>query len=150
MDSAIESYLLQLKPQSLLECSTAPWSELERFCCTHAIPFSTTSPAAIAACSQPFDLALVHDVLEGMDAPAGHQVLGLLRNSLARRIWLLVDPDSNWPLSTLIALGFHKADPASIIAKESYIYDLSSYNHKRSWNNPRFWANPENFNKFRW
>lgn len=150
MDSVIESYLIQLQPQSLLECSAQPWPGLEDWCRTRGIAFSTQLPAETITYSQPIDLALVHDALEGVDTAAGQQLLGHIRNSLARRIWLLVDSTSSWSLPTLTALGFRKIDLPFGPSIASYLYDLNSYNHKRSWNNSRFWANPENFNKFRW
>lgn len=152
MDSVIIDYIRQHQPESLLECTGSPWTELEQFCRAEGIRFLSVAPQQIADCSEPIDLAVVHDTLETLGATSGEQILGHLRNSLTKRIWLLMAQNAEWPLHSLVALGFKK-DKVPLLTEsqlQSYTYDINSYNHKRTWNNSRFWANPENFNKFRW
>lgn len=152
MDPNILSALAEFQPESLLECSLAPWPELDDFCRTHKIPLYRLAPSEIAEASLTADLAIVHNTLESVGTRPGQQILGYLRNSLAKRIWVLVSKDSDWPLQDFIGLGFRR--DASLLSDTSYLhsytYDIRSYNHKRNWNNPRFWANPENFHKYRW
>lgn len=152
MSSTLLSTLATLEPESILECTASPWSEVETFCRSQDTPFSTLLPSQIPETTARADLAIVHDTLETTERVIGQQLLGYLRNSLARRIWVLVDPKADWELHDFISLGFRQ--DASLLPPDaqfrSYTYDIGSYNHRRSWNNSRFWANPQNFNKYRW
>lgn len=156
MNPALAAYIKQTPPESMLECSTTPWQQLEPLCREQHTDFYLATPQDILNNSltsgQTVDLAIVHDALETITPAAGQQLLGCLRNSLASRIWLSINEGSGWPIQALLALGFKRDHNSPLAASgvKTYSYDLSSYNRKRSWNNPRFWANPENFHKYRW
>lgn len=98
------------------------------------------------------DLALVADTLEHISHPQGQTLIGLLRNYGTRQIAVLITEDSGWSQSDFIGLGFKRQaqlqDEGNVLAL--YTYNISNYNHKRTWNNPRFWANPEMWDKARW
>ena len=98
------------------------------------------------------DLALVTETLEHISHSQGQTLIGLLRNYGTRQIAVLVNENSGWSQSDFIGLGFKRQakieeDGESLTL---YTYNISNYNHKRTWNNPRFWANPEMWDKARW
>ncbi len=80
----------------------------------------------------------------------GSELLGSIRNALVPAILVFVADE--WPDETLFSLGFRRLArfPHDSLPCKAFEYQLTRYNHKRSWNNPRFWANPENFGKYWW
>lgn len=146
-EALIRDRLMTLKLASLLEVSAnaSPW--LRETCAARGILYHHCAPTECGQVSGRFDLALVHDV-ELYAQIELRSAVGLLKNLLSERIWLLVAPTycekTHW-----IALGF-KGDPlasGSVLPLASFSYNLETYNHKRDWNNSRFWANPEHWNK---
>ena len=97
-----------------------------------------------------FDLAIVSDLLEQLDAPAAQAVLGRLKNLHTDRFALLADPARSClgheDLLALALAPFEHLDDGRV----AWCYDIDRYNPERRWNNPEDWANPENFERFRW
>lgn len=149
MNSAVlfEQRLRSLRLGSLLEVGMAPSAELKQFCHSHNIQHQHCLPGNCESISERYDMALVHGVNK-CSTEQLRQTLGLLKNLLSERVWLLIDEGADTQ-HTLISLGF-KRDELTQTAGEataSYSYNLDTYNHKRDWNNTRFWANPEHWDK---
>ncbi|MCP8898701.1 DUF6231 family protein [Gilvimarinus xylanilyticus] len=98
------------------------------------------------------DLAMITDTLEHIDHARGQTLIGLLRNYGTRQIAVLVTENSGWNQSDFVGLGFKRQAKIEENGESLalYTYNISNYNHKRTWNNPRFWANPEMWDKARW
>lgn len=97
-----------------------------------------------------FDLAIVSDLVEQLDAPAAEAVLGRLKNLHTDRFVLLADPARSClghdALLALALAPFEHLEDGLV----AWRYDIDRYNPERRWNNPEDWANPENFERFRW
>jgi hypothetical protein len=97
-----------------------------------------------------FDLAIVEDLVEQLDASAAEAVLGRLKNLHTDRFVLLADPARSClghdDLLALALAPFEHLDGGRV----AWLYDIDRYNPERRWNNPEDWANPENFDRFRW
>lgn len=145
--AAVTERLAALPLQSLLEISTSATPAIRDYCQAQNIRYEYAPPSDCSGLSGRFDLALVHDV----EAIAPSQVrpcLGVLKNLLSERIWLIVEQDY-CPNEEWISLGFKRdpvPDPKSS-RTASFSYNLETYNHKRDWNNTRYWANPEHWDK---
>jgi hypothetical protein len=97
-----------------------------------------------------FDLAVVAEVTERLDAAAAVAVLGRLKNLHTDRFVLFVDPlRSSLDRDALLGLALEPLEPLDdgLLA---WLYDIDRYNPERDWNNPEDWAHPENFDRFRW
>lgn len=163
------AYLGQLlddvSPKQLLCCSKEPLAGLDQLlpqgCVATELDLSELLQDQSLG-NQRFDIAIVANCLEHMDATRGQQLLGRLRNLHVNRLAVLYDTTETaqtaaekraWSKAQFFALGlkhqkdFSQSDERTL---QLYTYDIESYNHKRSWNNSRFWANPENFGKYWW
>lgn len=97
-----------------------------------------------------FDLGLIHDALEHIDAGKAVQVLARLRDQVCREVVLELEHSDATPgAGDLLALGFERLEPRPGAAT-LYRYDVDSYNPAREWNTAEDWANPENFDRYRW
>lgn len=102
------------------------------------------------------DLAVIAETLEHLDHDQGIELIGMIRNRYASRIYLVVnetaDNPSRWRDADFFSLGMRRAGTFSRDRQtvRTYTYDLESYNRTRDWNNPKNWANPENFGKYWW
>lgn len=144
----VKPLLTSLRPRSLLEVSLSPSEELEQFCHDHNICHRHCLPENCVSVTERYEMALVHNV-GNCPTEQLRQTLGLLKNLLSERVWLLIDEDLGTH-NTWISLGFKRDElpgAASEPSMASYSYNLDTYNHKRDWNNPRFWANPEHWDK---
>lgn len=151
METLIVQYLAPIKVQRLLSVSTSPCKELEHYCSTQNIDYTshiTTEGSHIqqGLPSGRFDLAVVMDI-EQLESETLYALLGTLKNVLSEKIWVLTPRNSRWQLMDFIALGFRQDPLPNSSSVNSYSYNLETYNHKRDWNNPRFWANPEQWHK---
>lgn len=147
MEAVIKKRLSLLPLQSLLEVSAIASADIQGYSHDHNVRYHHCTPNQYDRLSERFDLALVHDI-EGFPLTQMRPCVGLLKNLLSERIWLLVARDY-CPAEEWISLGFkHDTIPGqSGDQLDSYSYNLETYNHKRDWNNSRFWANPEHWDK---
>lgn len=147
METLIKRRLASLPLQSLLEVSTAASEELRDHCFAKNILYRHTQLDQCKEMAERFDFALVHDI-EAFSLEQVRPCIGLLKNLLSERVWLLVN-QSYCPTEEWISLGFKRdlLPENNALGKDSYHYNLETYNYKRDWNNTRFWANPEHWNK---
>lgn len=145
--SLVSERLAALPLQSLLEVSASASPAVRHYCHTQNVRYQHALPTDCSDLSGRFDLALVHG-LESLALSQVRPCLGILRNLLSERVWLMVKQhycaDEEW-----ISLGF-KRDPIpnlELAHLVSFSYNLETYNHKRDWNNTRYWANPEHWDK---
>jgi hypothetical protein len=99
--------------------------------------------------SEPFDVAVLAEVLEHLESHAARELLAALRDRLARHTLIWVDLErSCLPAAELRALGFrqHACDGAQAL----FGFDLYDYKARPDWLNARFWAHPERWDRHRW
>lgn len=143
----VQSRLTSMSLHSLLEVSPCPTQGIENHCKTQNIRYQHSLPHDCSDLTARFDLALVHQI-EALPLKELRACIGLLRNLLSERVWVLVEQEycsnEEW-----ISLGFKRDSipGAGTCSIASFSYNLETYNHKRDWNNTRFWANPENWDK---
>ncbi len=97
---------------------------------------------------QPFDLALVADLLEDRPARAAAQGLGRLRDLYTHRFWLIVSPAAKWTNADLIGYGLRRA--GRFDDWRLYRFNIHDYKDVPDWLNSRYWANPERWGRERW
>lgn len=143
----------QLGHASVLVC-TAEASEPPRSVPDVKDPLriTTITPESALKHQQSEAFVVVYDCMEQLPMESASMLLGRLRNLISPNILVITPRNSLWQLTDFIAMGFKGITSPHLeqAGYKGYYYDISSYNHKRTWNNAQFWANPENFNKFRW
>lgn len=147
MERLIEKRLASLPLQSVVEVSAGTSEALREYCIANSILYRHSKPDQCSEMTERFDLALVHDV-EAFSLAQVRPCIGLLKNLLSERVWLLIN-QGYCPTEEWIGLGFKRdlLPENSTPGKDSYHYNLETYNYKRDWNNTRFWANPEHWDK---
>ena len=147
MDKLITQRLDTLSLTSLLEVQSTPCDVIGEYCRQKQIEHVVCTYQTYQEQQRRFDIAIVHHV-EPIPPHDLYPCLGLLKNLLSERVWLLTPADYGSP-QEWISLGF-KQDALKVGEHGdvvSYSYNLDTYNHKREWNNTRFWANPEHWDK---
>jgi Family of unknown function (DUF6231) len=150
MEPFFQARLASLKLRSVLEITSEEFGtpSISDYCQLHNIQYRHTQPQSCPDIKERFDLAIVHHI-ETTEITSLRTCLGLLKNLISERVWLLVAQNycqqEEW-----ISLGFKRdssfdALPAQDYA--SYSYNLETYNRKREWNNSRYWANPQHWDK---
>lgn len=88
-------------------------------------------------------LALVENVLHGLDTTSALTLLARVRDFIAPRIIVIADTHCALARLDFLALGYETlaADEAEKITL--YQFDIATYKQVPDWLNARFWAHPE-------
>lgn len=95
-----------------------------------------------------FELACAAGVLECLPKREAVALLARLRDQIARRLYVLVPLNSDWPQTELLALGLSRVQAYRNYAL--YRFDLYDYKTTPDWFNPKYWAHPERWDRERW
>lgn len=98
-----------------------------------------------------FDITVIADQLEHQTRQQGQHLIGNIRNRISNQILMVISQTSlaaKWQDADFYSLALIK--PKSFEDLSVYSYQLSGYNHQRTWNNSDKWANPQNWGKYWW
>ena len=145
------SIIEQAAPKSILLCSPQQPQPLVDYCQHHQVELTIKKePTTI---ERRYDIAIINQFLGESTSKSAIEYICSLRNLYTHQI-LFIDRDIHSGVLTdqdFIAMGFQRINPTQSEQEfRAYQYNLSCYNHKRTWNNARHWANPENWGKYWW
>ena len=105
------------------------------------------------------EAAVVSGTLEHLERAEAEQLIALLRDQVAQRLFVLLPIGDDWPgqrshwsLTDMTALGLRQVACFEHEGRALHLYRFDLYDYKLTpdWLNPRFWANPEMWDRARW
>jgi hypothetical protein len=157
----LEKYLRERRPESILSIGVDDPGLFDRYLAAHpeAIVHRLDAGALLGDTRDlpRFDLALVANTLERLDARQAGILISRLRDLHARRLLVLVPIGEGWPGSRsrwepgdLLGFGMRRLavyrTPQGPV--HFYRFDLSDYKLTPEWLSPKDWANPEMWDKY--